>query len=443
MNRLAAALLLGTGIGPVTLAADPPPTVRFDRVVIDHDLAGAYQVEVADVDGDKRPDVVALGTNVIAWYQNPAWTKRIIGETKAGPLRADIISSATVDLDGDGRAEVAIACNFAMNSPTRGQLFLASQGATLDAAWTLRKVADVPSIHRVRWADLQADGKPELIVAPIFGPKARPPSYEQDPARVAWFRPGEAAPGTGHWTAHPILERPIVHAIRVEPTRRGDDGRIQAGGVMTADAGGVSMAMVQLEGPGAVIRGWEQGPYSLSRAATNAPRRGSSDINGGIAGGEIFFTTIDPWHGNELAVWHTLGGGEPPVVGTGPEATARRVARFLKGAGAVLSGRIVNRTVIDATLDDGHALWVADVDGDGADEIFAGHRGTDHRVSMYRREGDAWVRTVIDRDIAAQDLRGGDLDGARVPDVVAVGGSTHNVVWYRPTRLKGGPASTR
>ena len=38
------------------------------------------------------------------------------------------------------------------------------------------------------------------------------------------------------------------------------------------------------------------------------------------------------------------------------------------------------------------------------------------------------------REIAAQDLRGGDLDGDGTPDVVAVGGATHNVVWYRPRR---------
>ena len=88
------------------------------------------------------------------------------------------------------------------------------------------------------------------------------------------------------------------------------------------------------------------------------------------------------------------------------------------------------RTVIDDTLADGHALWVADVDGDGDDEIFAGHRGKDHRVSMYDfdRTNQKWKKTVIDRDIAAQDLRGGDLDGDHSPDVVAVGGSTHNVV---------------
>ncbi len=92
------------------------------------------------------------------------------------------------------------------------------------------------------------------------------------------------------------------------------------------------------------------------------------------------------------------------------------------------------RTVLDDTLDTGHALWTADVDGDGDDEIFAGHRGKDHRVSIYNYNGKTWDRTVLDRDIAAQDLRGADLDADGTPDVVSVGGSTHNVIWYRPKK---------
>ena len=48
--------------------------------------------------------------------------------------------------------------------------------------------------------------------------------------------------------------------------------------------------------------------------------------------------------------------------------------------------------------------------------------------------GEVTGRAVADSDtkIAAQDLHGGDLDGDGTPDVVAIGGSTHNVVWYRP-----------
>ena len=90
--------------------------------------------------------------------------------------------------------------------------------------------------------------------------------------------------------------------------------------------------------------------------------------------------------------------------------------------------------MIDTTLKEGHALWVADVDGDGDDEVFAGYRGPGTSVLMYDFNGKTWDRTVVDHDIAAQDLRGGDIDGDGTPDVVAVGGKTHNVVWYRPKK---------
>ena len=40
---------------------------------------------------------------------------------------------------------------------------------------------------------------------------------------------------------------------------------------------------------------------------------------------------------------------------------------------------------------------------------------------MFDFDGKTWDRTVVDPAIAAQDLRGGDLDGDGTPDVVAVG----------------------
>ena len=87
---------------------------------------GAYQVEVADVNGDKKPDIIAVGGSTCAWYENPTWKKRIVSGAKETP---GIISSATADLDGDGKAEIAIAYEFGMNTPTKGKLLLAGQGS--------------------------------------------------------------------------------------------------------------------------------------------------------------------------------------------------------------------------------------------------------------------------------------------------------------------------
>ena len=426
MRPAAALLVIGILVSPAWAADDEPgpgSRVHIDRIVIDPAFPDAYQVEVADVDGDGKPDIVALGGATIAWYQNPTWTKRIIA-TGGDPLKGDIISSATVDLDGDGRAEIAIACDFAMNTPTRGQLFLASQGATLAAPWTFRKVEDVPSIHRVRWADLEGDRQPELIVAPLFGPKAAPPTYDQDMARVVEFRPDPAQPKTGKWTEREILRRPVVHAVGTTPATFDPKWGKQPGRVITADNTGVSFANPTADQVGK-ISGWNSsGESPIPGAVGVAPKRGSSDFQVGRLGHPPrtgFVATIDPWHGSTLAVWQSPQGLD-----------------LLRSLGqAIGTGREIfcTRTVIDATLDDGHALWTADVDGDGSDEIFAGHRGRDHRVAMYRHDGKGWNRTVLDTRIAAQDLRGGDLDADGVPDVVAVGGSTHNVVWYRPSRL--------
>ncbi len=423
MRTLVASFLLGN-FAASALADDPPkPTVRFDRVVIDDAFPDAYQVEVVDVDGDKKPDIVALGGSTIAWYQNPTWTKRIIA-TGGDPLKGDIISSATVDLDGDGKSEIAIACKFAMPVPTRGQLFLASQGATLDAPWTFRKIADVPSIHRVRWADLEGDGKPELVVAPIFGSEAQPPTYDQDLARVVEFRPDPEQPKTGKWTEREIMRRPVVHAVKVLPAVAIGSVK-QPGGIVTADNTGVTIATAVLDREGKVSR-WKVLPGSLMPGASGmAPKRGSSEVHiGQITSGRPLYTTIDPWHGSEVVVW------QPPMLETNP------LKAFLRGVVGGPPSFAFSRTVLDNTLDDGHALWTADVDGDGSDEIFAGHRGKDHRVSMYKFDGKTWNRTIMDLGVAAQDLRGGDVDGDGVPDVVAVGGSTHNVVWYRPVRLE-------
>ncbi len=211
--------------------------VEFDRIVIDNNFPGAYQVEVADVNGDKKLDVIAVGGGTCAWYENPTWKKRIVTTPKQSP---GIISSATADLDGDGKAEIAIAYEFSMNEPTKGKLLLATQGMTFDDPWTVTPVtaryelpavdrpgtktpppppiANLGSIHRLRWGaffglarpisdPLKYVEKTQLVVAPIFGPSAKPPVFDQEPAHLMLLDPGDD-PKSGRWTYRILGEAP-------------------------------------------------------------------------------------------------------------------------------------------------------------------------------------------------------------------------------------------
>jgi hypothetical protein len=368
---------------------------QVERRVIDPDFPGAYQVEVADVDGDKKLDIIAVGGSTCAWYQNPTWKKRVVTGPKQTP---GIISSATIDILGDGRADFAIAYEFSMNEPAKGKLLLATQDArkSLDDPWNTTPIADIGSIHRLRWGDVNGDKKPDLVVAPIFGASAKPPRYDQQGATLSVYFPKQEGNSLTMMRQLPHATFPVLHAIDV--TDRDGDGLSE---IYTASNLGV------IELVTSPLGGWSIRPPLTPGHQGESPNRGASEVHiGRLKDDRRFLTTLEPWHGTEVAVYVDVKGKAP------------------------LSG---DRVVIDSTLAEGHALWVADVDGDGDDEIFAGHRGKDHRVSMYDldRKSGKWLRTVLDRDIAAQDLRGGDLDGDGTPDVVACGGATHNVVWYK------------
>ncbi|WP_406695082.1 VCBS repeat-containing protein [Singulisphaera sp. Ch08] len=468
-------LLIGPWCGLPCVAAEPRTLPQFERIVIDDNFPGAYQVEVADVNGDGKPDVVALGGGTCAWYENPTWKKRIVTNPKQTP---GIISTATTDLDGDGKAEIAIGYEFSMNQPTKGKLLLAHPGKGLDDPWSLVPVGDVPSIHRVRWMhktiyigknavyfgsppddpklakDVRLVRSTALIVAPIFGPSAKPPLFAEEPAHLTLFNaylPKDMIPpnggggtlgggipggtlggggggglGGGAQTLKAMDLRPRLGSPRAAPHDPSLPREIGKAPVMHA----IEVAVIRPNLPPVILAASNLGVtltgvapligaeiYSTSPlvpgAPGDAPKVGASEVHmGRYKNGRLFLATVEPWHGTDVAIYES----EPTELNILP--------KFKFGP----------RTLIDSTLKDGHALWVADVDGDGDDEVFAGYRGQGTSLLGYDFDGKTWNRTVIDTAIAAQDLRGGDLDGDGTPDIVAVGGSTHNVVWYRPKK---------
>ena len=104
--------------------------------------------------------------------------------------------------------------------------------------------------------------------------------------------------------------------------------------------------------------------------------------------------------------------------------------------------------MIDDQLKWGHAVWCADLDGDGNDELIIGVRdnlsnkaGERRGVRLYKaldEQGTKWARHIIDDGgVAVEDLAVADLKGDGRPDIVAVGRQTGNMRIY----WNEGPAS--
>ena len=53
----------------------------------------------------------------------------------------------------------------------------------------VEKIDAFPTSHHIAWADLDGDGKKELINAPLIGEKSVAPTYDQDKASVFWYSP--------------------------------------------------------------------------------------------------------------------------------------------------------------------------------------------------------------------------------------------------------------
>lgn len=370
--------------------------VTFQRHDIDAFPSG-YQAAVADVNGDGRPDILALSTAAdrIDWYENPGWQRRPIART---PKNIDL---AAHDVDGDGRLELAIATGFYFDDARRGgELFLLHQPRALDQPWPAQRIAVDPVTHRVRWADVDGSGRKQLVHAPLFGPGSHG-AKDPQPAHLWAFRlPRDLGSEKAEITK--IDETlTVLHGLCVVDWDH--DGRDE---LFTASYEG--LYRFDLEGPPSAAR-WQKVQISSGAAPSSAQAgapRGSSEITPlRLAADRRWLAALEPWHGNQVVVY------APPATADGPW----------------------QRRVLDDTLSEGHALVVADFDGDGVDEIIAGWRGAPGGLRLYDPRDDRgsdFQTLPLDQGIAVEGAAAADLNGDGRLDLVALGGRTNNLVWY-------------
>src|SRR5690242_4882461 len=103
MQRLIVTILGCVSIAGLNLHGAEFVLPKFRAVDIDKEVKIGYGLAIADVDGDKKPDILLADKDVVVWYQNPTWEKHVMA---ASLTDKDNVCIAAMDIDGDGRCEV-------------------------------------------------------------------------------------------------------------------------------------------------------------------------------------------------------------------------------------------------------------------------------------------------------------------------------------------------
>ncbi|MEQ1859395.1 MAG: VCBS repeat-containing protein [Chthoniobacteraceae bacterium] len=426
------------------LAAPPEP--KFKHVTIDPAIQIGYGVAVADVDGDKAPDVLLADKKQFVWYRNPgaaevgdaaAWTKHILAENLT---EKDNVCIAAQDLDGDGKCEVAVGGEWNPGDTEKsGAVFYLIAPADRTQRWEAVKFPAVePTTHRMKWIRLEAgvegpgsqvsgstakpetgNPKPEtwgLVVVPLHGRGNK--NGEGAPVKVLCYR--KPADVRGEWKAEIVDESMhMTHNFDIIP-----------------DATRPSLVIAGREGMRHVSRqgdGWKADTDHFPQRSFTPDSKGAGEIRRGATVARLpappfysaievpkpkrkqgeFFCTIEPMHGTSLVAYVTVEGRQG-------------VRQFL-------------HPVLTDQLADGHALACGDVLGAGSDQIVVGWRGNPQKprpvgIKLFTPlddTGDQWRESFIDdNEMACEDLVLADLNADGKLDVVASGRATKNLKIY-------------
>lgn len=374
---------------------------KFKMEQIATDLTVGYAVIVADINEDKKPDIVVVDSRRVIWYENPTWKMHTILTSKA---KSDNVCITAHEIDGDSHLDLVLGADWnPSNTKSGGTLQWLKRGKTLDEEWSVYPIGEEPTVHRVRMADI--DGKPHVILAPLHGRDATAKGNWMDgrPVRILAY-PIPKDPVKGPWEAKVLSEElHVVHNIWPVPSD---------GGIFAASYEGVSIIGNDKSG----WKTWKIGDGNQSNPQSN---RGASEIKSGLlktgSKHDGFLAAIEPWHGNQVVVY-TNQERQP---------------------------KMTYRGVVDDHLRWGHAVWCSDLDGDGSDEIVIGVRDNPAKgdtftercgVRIYKCTdgvGKKWERMIVDDGgIAVEDLTVADLNGDGKPDIIAVGRATKNVRIY-------------
>ncbi len=373
-----------------------PPTFRHET--LDAKVGIGYGLAIADVNGDSKLDVLLVDKDTVQWYQSPTWAKHVIAE-KLTPI--DHVCIAARDIDGDGKFEIAIGAGWNPGDTVgSGSVHFLIAPADRTQKWEPVELHHEPTVHRMRWAK-DATGRLDLIVSPLHGRGNK--NGEGDGIKLLLYRRSKSVKEP--W-ATDLIDGDLHVTHNLEPVQWDADPEDELllaakEGVFLLDRAGTQWTRTQLGG----------------NASGEKVFAGASEVRTGkLPDGKRLIATVEPFHGNKVVVY------AEPAGGTG----------------------LWQRSEIDDTLVEGHAVAVGDVLGVGSDQVLVGWRKKDRDdrvgIRLYSPAAGAartWTKSLIDDNgMACEDIALADLNGDGKLDVIAAGRDTHNlkVYWNEPTK---------
>ncbi|MDX2034151.1 MAG: hypothetical protein SF339_25980 [Blastocatellia bacterium] len=371
---------------------------RFREEVIDPAVGVGYAVTVADLNGDRKLDIVAVTENPdqVVWYENPGWKRRVIA---AGFPRLPVCIQA-MDVDGDGALELILGADWQpSNTKTGGTVWLLQRPADLDRPWTPIKIDEEPTMHRMRVIDLDGKGRKEIVCSPLHGRENKGPEWWNGSGAALYVLRRPAQPFKEPWKRE-IISNELHITHNVWPVDWNRDGREE---LLAAGYEGVFL-----------FKRTAEGKWSKEQLGAGDPeKRGAGEIKAGrLPGGKRYLATVEPWHGHQAVVY------TPPNAG----------------------GGLWQRQTLIRDHKGGHAVWTADLTGTQVDSLVVGFRGAPEGkpenaiVYLFHpvdRSGTKWEKQILDaKGLGSEDLICADLNGDGRNDIIGVGRSTKNVKIY-------------
>lgn len=367
-----------------SLANADVPEFKWRAVEIDKIEIG-YGLQMVDVNGDKKTDIVLADKNTIQWYENPKWTKHVIARNLTA---RDNVCIAARDIDGDGKCEIAVGGQWNYRESVKdGAVFYLIPPEDRTKPWTPVELHHEPSVHRMHWIRGKGD-QFQLVVKPLRGRGSV--DGEGPGIRVLeYFMPGNPQ---DEWKTSVVCD--FIHlSHNFHPVNWDDDEEEE---IIIAGKEGV----------------WHFDKADNKWVATRLTANFAGEVRDGkLPNGRRFIATVEPKHGSVSAVY-----GEPTKKGAPWEPLE----------------------VLDAALKDGHALACADFLGVGSDQIVVGWRAMNDPgvpgIKLFTpldKDGAKWRDTRISSEkVAVEDIKVADLNGDGRVDIVAAARQTKNLVIF-------------